>query len=118
VARDATVVVVLQVPGVSILAFEGFHLLFRFLARNPIAFLKFPDQDFTLAFDLIDFIVRQLSPLLANMALKLGPIPLHLIPIDHRSALLVNGGPPRRPEDVLLGNNHAGSIGCSESAKN
>src|SRR5512135_1100768 len=90
-----------QGPRALMPAFECLYLFFRFLTGNPIALLQFADQDLTLAFDLIDFIVCQLPPLLANMALKLGPIPLNLIPIDHDSTLLVNGGPSRPPEDVF-----------------
>src|SRR6266403_6101222 len=43
------------------------------LKRAPVAFLDLSGEDFRVALDLVDVVVRELSPLLSNVTLQLGP---------------------------------------------
>src|SRR6185436_17588769 len=49
---------------------EVAHFALRILAIQTVAFLQFAGEDFRLAFELVDFIVGQLAPLLLDLAFR------------------------------------------------
>src|SRR5262245_15179631 len=68
-------------------AFPGFHLLLGFVFRNAIAFLDLADELVAIPGDHVQLIVRELAPLLLDLALDLLPVALYAIPI-HLCCLL------------------------------
>src|SRR5262249_9220660 len=65
--------VALYLPGVD--------LALGLLAAVAVSFLELADQDLGVPLDLIDLIVRQLAPLLPDLALELSPLPFQRVSV-------------------------------------
>ena len=65
----------IQRPG------EALDLLFRFVLGDAVDFLDAAGEFFAAAVDHVKVVVRELAPLLANLARKLLPIPFDTIPV-------------------------------------
>src|SRR5688572_11343622 len=59
------------------------ELSFRFLSASAVALLDLADYHLGIALHLVDLIVSQLAPLLADFPLKLQPLTLECVAVSH-----------------------------------
>src|SRR5579864_7674530 len=82
----------------TVAIFERRDLPFGFVLRDAIGLLQLSGQLIALARDLIDLVVRELSPLFLHLPGHLLPVPLNAIPIHPCS--FVNG--PMRSSRIRI----------------
>jgi hypothetical protein len=74
------------------LIFPVFYLPLGFFFADSVLFLDLADELVAFAFDLIQFVIGELTPFFLNLAFDLFPISLCLIPIHIHSPFLVVAG--------------------------
>jgi hypothetical protein len=87
--------------------FKFAHLALGFIARDSISFLHSAQQLIALAFNAIQIVVREFSPLLLNLAAELLPLAFDSVPV-HRFVLTSSGSSAiqsadfrrRRPSEI------------------
>src|SRR5262245_54434883 len=82
------------VSSLEVFAFpaELFELFFCLFFRDPVLFLKLPDQSIVISADHVQLIVGQPAPLFLHLPFELLPISFDLVPIHFLISMIKKPG--------------------------